>query len=181
MRPLSGTQGGRGLRANPPRRGRGRGLLLAALAVAAGPVGAMPADQARVDAAALDACVAAATDAADCAGSGQAACVARLRDVYRDVGPVDGRGLCLLAERDYWDARLTASYGRLVAREEGRGENRAEALRRAERAWIAFRDSLCAYEGLVLADRSDVAEPACLMRETARQSQLIDRYLSGGA
>nr|WP_255434643.1 MULTISPECIES: lysozyme inhibitor LprI family protein [unclassified Paracoccus (in: a-proteobacteria)] len=115
--------------------------------------------------------------ASTCIGTQQAACVARLKQVYKDVGPVDGRGPCLGAERDYWDGQLNDGYTRLMAAEVGEG---ADALRQAERAWIAFRDSLCAYEARSWASQpeGDMAGPACLTRETALQSLRIDGYLA---
>ncbi|MDO5370692.1 lysozyme inhibitor LprI family protein [Paracoccus sp. (in: a-proteobacteria)] len=165
--------------------GRRPAPLLCAVLVAlscgvVAPAMAMPADQAKVDAGAMDACVAAAADVAAagaCIVSQQAACVARLKEIYKDVGPVDGRGPCLGAEGDYWDGRLNDGYTRLMAAAEGDG---ADSLRQAERAWIAFRDALCAYEALVLADRPEdnLAGAACLVRETAAQSLRIDGYLA---
>lgn len=73
--------------------------LLTALPLTAA---AMPADQADLDAGALDACVAAAgggTAALACVGTTQPACVARLKQTYKGVGEIHGGAPCLGAER----------------------------------------------------------------------------------
>ena len=67
-----------------------------------------------------------------------------------------GMGFCLGYERDYWDARLNAAYGRLMELEKSVDDemeklgsavpSSTEALRNMQRAWITFRDSACAYE-----------------------------------
>lgn len=171
----------------PPRRaifGAVRALCLAAaLALPAAPAFAMPADQANIDAPALDACVenAGGGEAGmSCVGTTRAACVANLREAYKDVGEVGGEMPCLGAERDYWEARLTDRYDRLIAIEEGRAPERAEALRVAERAWIAFRDALCSYDRVTNGHGTggETAEPMCLVRETARQSFVLDGYIA---
>ena len=147
------------------------------------PARAMPADLARVDTAAIEACIAAATTQGgvyDCAGRGQDACVANLREAYKDVGPVESAPvLCLKVEAEYWDKRLTTGYDALVGIESGRSAARLGALRAMERAWIAFRDDRCAYETLANGGGTggDQAGPLCLLQETARQSALIDAML----
>lgn len=156
--------------------------MAAALPLMAGAAHAMPADQANIDASALDACVERAGPgeaAMACVGTTQAACVAHVREAYRDVGEVHGEVPCLGAERDYWDARLTDRYDRLMAIEQGRGADRADALRAAERAWISFRDALCGYDRLTNGHGTggETAEPLCLVRETARQSLILDGYI----
>lgn len=160
-------------------------LLAIALAVplAAAPVGAMPADQADIDAPALDACIAqagGAEAAMSCVGTTRDACAAKLKTTYKDVGEVHGEMPCLGAERDYWEGRLTDRYDRLMAIEEGRAAERAEALRQAERAWIAFRDALCSYDRITNGHGTggETAEPICLVRETARQSLILDGYIA---
>lgn len=163
-------------------------LVLGAVCIAlplmtSGGAVAMPADQADIDKAALDACVgkAGAVEAAmACVGTTQAACVAHIKEAYKDVGEVHGDMPCLGAERDYWDARLTDRYDELMAIEHGRGADRADALRQAERAWIAFRDALCGYDRLTNGHGTggETAEPLCLIRETARQSLILDGYIA---
>ncbi|GLS79328.1 hypothetical protein GCM10007893_01020 [Paracoccus marinus] len=160
-------------------------LLAICLAVplAAAPVGAMPADQADIDAPALDACIAqtgGGQSAMSCVGTTRDACVAKLKATYKDVGEVHGEMPCLGAERDYWEGRLTDRYDRLMAIEQGRAAERAEALRQAERAWIAFRDALCSYDRITNGHGTggETAEPICLVRETARQSLILDGYIA---
>ena len=154
-----------------------------AVPLAAAPVGAMPADQADIDARALDACIAQAGGgeaAVSCVGTTREACVAKLKTTYKDVGEVHGEMPCLGAERDYWEGRLTDRYDRLMGIETARAAERAEALRHAERAWIAFRDALCSYDRITNGHGTggETAEPICLVRETARQSLILDGYIA---
>jgi uncharacterized protein YecT (DUF1311 family) len=51
---------------------------------------------------------------------------------------------CAREELRRADARLNVAYGRLLARLDA---NRRTKLQKAERAWVAFRDAQCDYEG----------------------------------
>ena len=153
-------------------------LILAVLTAA--PVHA--GDPSGVDPAAIGQCLAAAqTDGArqDCAGHQTAACVAFAERRYPDLHPVDRQLACIDAERQAWDARLTESYDRLKGIETGRSPDRAEALVKMERAWIAFRDARCAYDMLTNGGGTGgaLAGPQCLLAVTARQVVLLEAYL----
>jgi uncharacterized protein YecT (DUF1311 family) len=92
----------------------------------------------------------------DCIGVATNACIEATPGGYSTVGMTG----CTLAEEAWWDARLNAEYRALMAREE-QGDadwqpipgllprpSGAEALRTAQRAWIAWRDATCTYEEL---------------------------------
>lgn len=97
--------------------------------------------------------------------------------------------LCFGAEADWWDARLNASYAKRMKAERAtdaemaamgrQGPSAAEALRDMQRAWITFRDARCAYEAVQWMGGSGAgpAVAACHMRETARQTLIIEQTL----
>ncbi|MEZ5752092.1 MAG: lysozyme inhibitor LprI family protein [Paracoccaceae bacterium] len=88
-------------------------------------------------------------DKQECIGDAAAACFEGAPDGQTTVGMM----FCMLAERDAWDALLNAEYG--LARAEAQNFDnadranapqfavRADQLRDAQRAWIAFRDAEC--------------------------------------
>ena len=55
----------------------------------------------------------------------------------------------ICADRDMQEAdnALNAAYGTAMDRMRGAGEGGVEALRKAQRSWITFRDQACAAEG----------------------------------
>lgn len=55
---------------------------------------------------------------------------------------------------------------------------RAEALVTMERDWIACRDARCAYDGITNGGGTGgaLAEPTCMLNETARQVILLMAY-----
>jgi len=93
-----------------------------------------------------------------------------------------GMGFCYGAERDDWDARLNASYTQLMAIEKAidaeleqlgsAAPKTAPVLRDMQRAWIAFRDASCNYEGSQWGGGSGTgpAMSLCAMRMTAEQA-----------
>lgn len=154
---------------------------LAALILAMMPATALAGEPSGVDTQALDQCLAdAATDGArlDCAGSGQAACLAYAEDRHPEMHPVDRQLHCLDAEWQFWETRLNDSYSALKGSEAGRGYDRAEALTTMERQWIAFRDARCAYDQASNGRGTGgiLAEPTCKLNETARQVVLLGSY-----
>lgn len=156
-----------------------RAAILLALML---PPAAHAGDPSGVDPAAIDQCLEAArTDGArqDCAGQQTAACVAFAETRYPDLHPVDRELACLDAEQQMWEARLTDRYDRLKAIETDRAHDRAAALVAMERAWIAFRDARCDYDRLTNGGGTGgaLAQPQCLLAETARQVVLLESYL----
>lgn len=68
------------------------------------------------------------------------------QDVPDEASQCDGSTLdmvmCIAELRDQWDARLNAAYKAVMASESAAQRN---ALRDAQRKWIAYRDANCAY------------------------------------
>jgi uncharacterized protein YecT (DUF1311 family) len=84
---------------------------------------------------------------------------------------------CLRSEAGVWDTLLNAQYKKLRARFRSEGGGRAEALLKAQRAWIAFRDAQCALDYTRWGDGSmrSIAAATCEMEMTAaRTIQLRD-------
>jgi len=77
--------------------------------------------------------------ARDCVGLVAEACQAAAPENQTTIGMTG----CMLRETDFWDADLNASYAHL----EDRLEPKAfDALRTAQRNWIAFRDADCTFQ-----------------------------------
>ena len=114
----------------------------------------------------------------DCAEQGQASCLAIVGTKHPEAEPVDRQLNCLDAEAQAWDAELAQVYEALKAIERSRGPGRADALLRIERDWIAFRDARCAYDKATNGHGTGgiLAEPRCLLNETARQVILLGAY-----
>lgn len=142
------------------------------------PVQALAGDPSGLDEAEMDRCVAgAATEGAiaDCAGTGVAACRTfwEGREAGRDAYTI--LEACTDAERQFWEARLTAVYDGLIADTQARRPEEVEAVRAMERSWIAFRDARCAAERGLFGHGTGgaIAVPECQMKETARQVGLL--------
>ena len=125
----------------------------------------------------LASCLAGAADPADCVGSTIEACVAALPGGETTVGIV----ACIGAETEAWDARLNAEYRTTMAEFEtldATGDvvaadfTRADRLREAQRAWIAFRDAECAlqYARWGMGTLRQVAGANCLLEETGERA-----------
>ncbi len=78
------------------------------------------------------------------AGAGAAPVAARTEDCAKATTQTD-LNICSGQARAAADEALNAAYGALV-REPSLAE-RLDRLRAAERAWVAFRDAQCAFEG----------------------------------
>ncbi|MEL6518445.1 MAG: lysozyme inhibitor LprI family protein [Pseudomonadota bacterium] len=113
-----------------------------------------------------------------CVGAMTEACLAGEPDGQTTVGMMQ----CVLAEHVVWDGYLNAEYratmGWARAADQAEGEDlpefarRAEALRAAQRAWIAFRDTECglAYAVWGAGSMRQIAGADCLMEMTARRA-----------
>jgi uncharacterized protein YecT (DUF1311 family) len=160
-----------------------RGLAL--LLVAAGPA---LAEGPPFSPAATEDCLAAATDLAGreaCIGESAVACI-DTPDGYTTVG----MGFCLGEEYDYWDGRLNAAYGALMAMEEevaaeleeldSAAPSPAVALRDMQRAWLPYRDAACAYERSQWGNGTGggPATVECMMRLAGRQALALEERLA---
>ena len=99
-------------------------------------------------------------------------------------------GFCYGAEYDYWDARLNAAYGALMAMEKAAeaelGElgsaapSPAAALRDMQRAWIGYRDAACLYEVSQWGGGTGggPAGAGCMMQITGEQALALEARLA---
>lgn len=157
-------------------------LVLAVLALTLAPLPLSAGEASVVDPNEIEHCLSwSATDGMrlDCAGSVQASCLARMEKAQPDLHPVDRQLQCIDAEAQWWETELNTRYARLMEIERARSAERAEALKKMERDWISFRDARCAYDRLTNGGGTGgaVAEPLCLLQETARQVILLTSYL----
>jgi uncharacterized protein YecT (DUF1311 family) len=143
------------------------------------------------DPAPTEACLAAAPeDLASCIGHAADACM--LENPQGET--TMGMGFCLSQEWEWWDARLNAAYGELIAtheagdaalKEEGLDvASIADALREMQRAWIVWRDASCDYERALWTGGTGgtVATAGCLMQMTGRRAlELEGRIWMPGA
>jgi uncharacterized protein YecT (DUF1311 family) len=158
-------------------------MLLAGLLAALPAAGQVP-----FSPAATEACLAAATDDA-----GREACVGLSAGACMDTpdgSSTVGMGFCLGGERDFWDARLNAAYGTLMASEKAveaeyqalgsAAPSPAAALLAMQRAWIGYRDAACAYEESQWGGGTGggPASVDCAMRLTARQALALEDRLA---
>ncbi len=82
---------------------------------------------------------------------------------------------CIGDEVRRHDVRLNRAYQAALGRLEF--PRQKEALRRAQRAWIAFRDADCnSYSDADWGPSSGVDENACLLRRTAERADELERY-----
>ena len=100
-----------------------------------------------------------------------------------------GVGYCYGAEWEDWDARLNAVYAALIPQLRELDADNAggpldlpsseEALRRAQRAWIAFRDAACDWEYTRWSGGTGggPASAECMMRLTAQQTLFLQDRL----
>jgi uncharacterized protein YecT (DUF1311 family) len=157
---------------------------MAALLAVAPAVPAAAQDALVFDIGATAACVAGG-GGRDCIGLASAACM--------QVGPggtTAGISGCLERELDWWDARLNAAYGALMARDRAAdaemkrlgaaAPSQAEALRAMQRAWIAWRDTTCDYERAQWGGGTGggPATHACLVQRTGEQALYLETTLA---
>ena len=129
----------------------------------------------------LEACYAQAHDTPSrkaCVGLLSGACV----EQEEGGGTTLGISMCSQTETDVWDAILNAEYRQTMTwakqRDAQEGPefpafaNRADALRNAQRAWIAFRDAECELEYSLWGAGSmrHIAGSSCLMQQTAQRA-----------
>jgi len=84
-------------------------------------------------------------------------------------------GGCIDAEARRQDIRLNAAYQAALKRMEFRRQQ--QALRKAQRAWIAFRDADCeSYADADWGKSSLVESAACILRRTAERADELEAY-----
>ncbi|WP_172299894.1 lysozyme inhibitor LprI family protein [Pseudoruegeria sp. HB172150] len=146
-------------------------VLLTALSLPAqAPAQELPFDRARIES-----CLAASAtqdEKLGCIGLGSESCRAGSAG-----GTTIGIVECTALERDFWDARLNATYRALRSHERAQdaevaglpyAQSQVDALQEMQRAWIGFRDTTCRYESAQYA--GTLSRPVhihCLMRLTA--------------
>ncbi len=141
--------------------------------------------------AATEACLVGAADLPmmeACVGASANACMESNSMGYTTVG----MGYCFDQERAFWDGRLNAAYGQVMAKDkaldaemaslDSAAPSLAEALRAMQRAWIPFRDASCDYERAQWGGGTGggPATLSCLMYETARQALVLEIRLEHG-
>ncbi|MEM1373813.1 MAG: lysozyme inhibitor LprI family protein [Pseudomonadota bacterium] len=121
-----------------------------------------------------------------CAGKAAIACMEMTEGGFATVV----MSACSQAEAMWWDARLNKAYQETLAASiaaDSRAQQigmrpvgREEALRAMQRAWIAYRDGLCAFERSKWGGGTGQgpAGAGCNLQETARQTLLLEEGLS---
>ena len=111
----------------------------------------------------------------DCIGNTARFCMEATPDGHTTVRQME----CLLAEHDGWDRLLNEEYTRArteAARVDGADQPdhavRADRLRAAQRAWIAFRDANCAMAYALHGGGSlrQISGAQCVLRMTAERT-----------
>ena len=117
-----------------------------------------------------------------CAGRAAEACMDANEGGYTTVGVV----ACMDLELQYWNARLNKAYAfavdaafRFDTQDDelgGFAPSMEEPLFDMQRAWIAYRDTRCAFERAKWGGGSGggPAMVSCLLYETARQTALLE-------
>jgi len=107
-----------------------------------------------------------------CVGYAAEICIAADEDGSSTLGTAD----CVRREARVWEARLNDAYKTLLSRTSGRTR---DSYRRAERAWITYRDATCAVAAARLGthDRVVPVTTNCLLDLTARQALWLDGEL----
>lgn len=103
-------------------------------------------------------------------------------------GTTMGMGYCFDGEWQWWDGQLNAIY-QVLRRDMAESDrlytpyvSQADALREMQRAWIAYRDTRCAFEVSVWQGGTGggPAGTSCLMQVTAEQTLLLRGFDFGG-
>ncbi|WP_341366737.1 lysozyme inhibitor LprI family protein [Yoonia sp. BS5-3] len=107
-----------------------------------------------------------------CIGAAAEMCMERSEGGYTTVGMAS----CVSSETAIWDELLNTVYGdlradmgALDADDTNAGRSRVEALRDAQRAWIAFRDADCAFNWAIFQEGTmrSLVSTGCMLDMTA--------------
>lgn len=81
---------------------------------------------------------------------------------------------CYNIEAAIWDKLLNENYKTLLGQLDDQQTKRARAM---QRAWIAYRDTLCGfYDDKIQGSMSVTMHAACMARQAARQALLLDFF-----
>lgn len=103
---------------------------------------------------------------AECVGQFAEACM-----TYREGGQTTvGMMQCSMEEAEAWDAQLNTAYQTL--RDHYQGQSAYTAIQEAQRAWISFRDTDCAYMASIYEGGSiaTVIHSGCVLDKTAHRA-----------
>jgi len=115
-----------------------------------------------------------------CAGLAASQCMERSEGGYTTAG----MATCADRELQWWDARLNTTYKKLRARflaydadKPDYAPSQSDALREMQRAWIPYRDALCAFEASEWGGGTGAGPAAvgCHLHETARQTLYLEQ------
>lgn len=108
----------------------------------------------------------------ECVGQFAEACM-----TYREGGQTTvGMMQCSMEEAEAWDAQLNQAYQ--VLRNRYQGQAAHDAIQEAQRAWISFRDSDCAYLASVYEGGSiaRIIHAGCMLDKTGHRAlELIEQ------
>ena len=107
----------------------------------------------------------------DCVGTASNACMENEEDGATTIGMTQ----CTARETAWWDGQLNVHYASL---EETLAPEIFDMLRDAQRSWIAYRDASCGFEYELWSDGTirSVVFAGCMLEETARRAQALERY-----
>ena len=151
------------------------GALIAACGLDAGAAAAQTRKPTAEDVAAIHNC---AQKYKDDVSAGEDKCLFRLVadpcGKTREGRSDHGRADCFRLEQDIWGDLLNANFNRLRAELD---DDQKAKLRDMQRAWIAYRDTTCAfYYDKIQGTMAQPMTAACLARETARRALLLDFF-----
>lgn len=107
-----------------------------------------------------------------CIGMASEACQNESEENQTTIGMV----ACALREIDWWDEVLNARYAELKQK---LGAEEFAELRKAQRAWVAYKDAECAYHYFYWRDGtvSQLTGSSCLLRLTAERAFDLGEFL----
>lgn len=83
---------------------------------------------------------------------------------------------CLKDKTAVWDKRLNAAYPKALAAAQPK---QREQLRKAQRAWVAYRDANCLYWGLGEGTIARIQAGDCMYRMTKKRAEELEGTAEG--
>ena len=110
---------------------------------------------------------------ADCIGAASGQCMEGDENGSSTIVMVE----CLARETDWWDSQLNVHYSTL---EETLEPELFDALRKAQRAWIAYRDESCGFEYELWSAGTirQLVHASCMLDQTGRRAMTLDSYVN---